>query len=129
MAELSKRQRRIAAERELKKGDSVLKEIDFSGMKNKPSFMTRCWRNNRYIVMIDDNRMTTHGKAILALVQKHDDTPILHHWSEMQKIKNTIFGEQSTAIEYYPPESELQDIHNIYWMWVFPDGVIPKPLL
>lgn len=126
--EITKRQRRIAAQREFKNGDIELKEIDFSGMRHTPSFMTRCFRNNKYIVMIDDNRNTTHGKAILALVQKHDDTPILNHWSEMQKIKNKVFGIETTAIEYYPAESDLIDIHNIYWMWVFPDGIIPKLL-
>jgi len=91
-----------------------------------PSWMTRVYRNNRYVVMIDDNAKTSKGPAIKAMVQRHDDTPIPNHWRELQNIKNEIFGPETTAIEYYPAESELVDEHNIYWLWIFPDGVLPK---
>ena len=123
---ISKRQRRIAAKEELKSGDKILKEIDFSEMLHAPKWMTRCFRNNKYIVMIDDNANTTHGVAILAMVQNHTDTPIAGHWAELQNIKNIVFGKEATAIEYYPAESELVNQHNIYWLWIFPDGIIPK---
>jgi hypothetical protein len=77
--------------------------------------------------MVYDNSPVSTGTAIRVMVQKHDDTPILKHWSEMQKIKNEVFGEETTAVEYYPPKSKLIDDHNIYWMWIFPDGVLPIP--
>lgn len=107
------------------KGD--WKNIDLE-TREHPSWMTRCFRNNRYIVMINDNAITDKGTAIRAMIQKHDDTPISNHWSQMQQIKNDLFGTETTAVEYYPKESHLQNQHNIYWMWIFPEGVLPIPV-
>lgn len=76
--------------------------------------------------MVYDNAHTTHGPAIQALIQSHADEPIKNHWSEIQRIKNEIFGKEVTAIEYFPAESELIDHYNIYWIFIYPDGVIPK---
>jgi hypothetical protein len=77
--------------------------------------------------MVYNNSLVSTGTAIRVMVQKHNDTPIVNHWSEMQKIKNEIFGEETTAIEYYPAKSQLIDDHNIYWFWIFPEGVLPIP--
>ncbi|SMC45926.1 DUF7694 domain-containing protein [Pedobacter africanus] len=100
-------------------------EIDLSN-KEHPSWMTRCFRNNRFTVMINDACKMTGGHiAIRAMVQKHDALPIHNHWSEMQNIKNKIFGEETMAIEYYPSQSELTDQANVYWMFIFKQGVIP----
>lgn len=63
------------------------------------------------------------------MIQKHDDTPIQQHWATIQKIKNEIFGEETTAVEYYPAKSNLIDDHNIYWLWIFPDGALPIPIV
>ena len=35
-------------------------------------------------------------------------------------------AEETTAVEYYPAQSELIDDHNIYWLWIFPNDVLPK---
>lgn len=101
------------------------KEVDMS-KANHPDWMTRSFINNRYVVMIGDEIKTTKGFAIQALIQKHDDSPIKNHWSELQKIKNQIFGEDKTAIEYYPAVNDLIDDYNIYWLWIFPEGVLPS---
>lgn len=90
-----------------------------------PVWMTRCYRNNRYMVMIDDFKLTTHGGAVCAMVQAIDAMPIPNHWAEMQRIKNEIFGPETVAVEYYPAESKLINDHNIYWLWIFPDGILP----
>ena len=88
--------------------------------------MTRAYKNNRYIVMIDDNaRMTNGVTAIKAMVQRHDDKPLNRHWREMQDIKNELFGSGTTAIEFYPAENSLVDHHNIYWLWILPDDALP----
>lgn len=100
-------------------------QIDLS-THSHPKWMTRAFKNNMFMVMVNDNANTTHGKAIRALVQKHDDSKILNHWQEMQRIKNEIFGEETTAVEFYPAKSKLIDDHNIYWMWIFPRGIIPE---
>lgn len=123
------RQRRLLAKKEMKKPVSKFEQIDLATASFVPKRMTRSFRNNRYIVMIYDNSKTTHGTAISVLVQKLDNTPILGHWKEMQKIKNEIFGEETTAVEYYPKESELIDDHNIYWMWIFPENILPIPII
>jgi hypothetical protein len=121
--------RKIKAKDLLRKPAGKFIAVDMEAFKHSsPKWMSRAFSNNRYVVMINDQAETTHGKAIRAMVQKHDDTPIINHWREMQSIKNEIFGEETTAVEYYPAESNLEDNHNIYWMWIFPNGVLPIPL-
>lgn len=118
------RERIKEANRRLKMPVGPWLEIDLS-TRPHPSWMTRAYENNRYIVMIIDNCPTNAGNAIRVMIQKVNDSPILNHWSELQKIKNELFGPETMAIEYYPKESELVNQHNIYWLWIFPDGVIP----
>ena len=125
--EISKRQRRLAAQKEFKKPVTKFEQIDLSSANFIPKGMTRAYRNTRYTVMVYDNCKTDKGVAIRAMIQKHNDTPIINHWSELQKIKNEIFGAETTAIEYYPAESKLINDHNIYWLWIFPDGDLPIP--
>jgi hypothetical protein len=126
---ISYRQRKKQAEQLFKQPAGRLEPCDLTKAQFIPKGMTRAFRNNRYVVMIFDNEMTTGGKAIRVMVQKHDDTPITFHWREMQNIKNEIFGPEETAVEYYPAQSNLLDDHNIYWMWVFPKGVLPIPCI
>lgn len=123
------RERKTAATKEFKKPVTKFTEIDLSTRQFIPEGMTRAYGNTRYVVMVYDNIPTTKGKAIKAMIQKHDDTPIVNHWSELQKIKNEIFGEDKTAIEYYPSKEDLIDDFNIYWMWIFEEGVLPKPIM
>lgn len=125
---ISKRQRRLEAQRLLNKQETKLEQVDLECHAFIPNGMTRAFRNNRYTVMIYDNSKTTHGPATKILIQNHFDEPIKNHWSEIQKIKNEVFGPEVTAIEYFPAESELINDHNIYWIFIYPDGVIPKPL-
>ena len=116
---------RTIAKKLLKKPAGKLVEVDLS-TRDHPAWMTRAYTNNRYVIMIDDAAKVTGGiAAIKAMIQRHDDKPIPNHWSEMQSIKNELFGEEVTAIEYYPAESKLQNHHNIYWLWILPEGVIP----
>lgn len=117
------------AQRLFKLPPGKLEQVDLTNVKFIPRGMTRCFRNNRYTVMVFDNHLTTHGTAIRVMIQKHDDTPITFHWREMMKIKNEVFGEETIALEFYPKKSELIDDHNIYWMWIFPEEQFPKPIL
>lgn len=79
--------------------------------------------------MVFDNHKTTLGYATRVMIQKHDDSVFPNHWQEIQNIKNECFGEETTAIEYYPAESEKIDDHNIYWIWIYPVGSFPMPLI
>lgn len=118
-----------AARKLLKKPKGKLLPVDLSEC-NHPEWMTRAFSNNRYIVMINDSAKMTGGiTAIKAMVQRHDDRPIHNHWREMQNIKNEIFGDDVTAIEFYPSESSLEDVANIYWLWVLPfEALLPIAL-
>lgn len=125
----SKRQIRLAAKKALELPQGKFEEIDLSKANYVPDGCTKAYRNNRYTVTVYENVPTTHGPAVKALVQKHGDTPLINHWAEMQRIKNEIFGREVVAVEYYPREYDKIDAHQIYWMWIFPTGVLPIPLL
>lgn len=125
----NKQQRKVLAKKEFKKPVTKFEPIDLNVACFVPKGMTRAYKNTRYIVMVYDNHPVSTGFATCALIQKHDDTPIVRHWSEIQKIKNEIFGENTVAIEYYPAQNDLVDEHNIYWIWLFPKGVLPMPTL
>ena len=122
------KQRKAAARKEFKLPVSKFEQIDLSTAKAIPRGMTRAYRNTRFTVMVYDHSPVSPGTAIRVMVQRHDDTPIVRHWSTMQKIKNEIFGAETIAVEYYPAESDLIDDHNIYWFWIFPEGVLPVPI-
>jgi hypothetical protein len=126
MSNSLRKRRNNAAKRLYKLPAGEFTEIDLT-KREHPRWMTRAFYNNRYVVMINDKAETDKGTAIRAMVQRHDGTPIPNHWSEMQNIKNELFGHETLAIEYYPKVSQLTDEHNIYWMWIFPEGVIPIP--
>lgn len=123
---VSKRQRRIAAQGLLKKPEDQFEIIDLATANYVPPGMTRAYHNNRFTVMIYDGSTTTHGPATVARIQNHTDTPIINHWAVLQRIKNVLFGVEVTAVEYYPAESQLENIHNIYWLVIYPEGVLPK---
>lgn len=94
-------------------------EIDLSARPH-PADMTRCYTNNRFVVMVydDDTFPLWPVRAIRVMVQRHDDKPIPNHWRELQRIKNEIFGHEIWAVECYPAEPELIDDANIYWLWI-----------
>jgi len=102
---------------------------DLTTRKHIPPGMTRAYANNRFVVMIFDDSPTSHGPAIRVMVQAANALPIPDHWKTMQRIKNEVFGPETVAVEYYPAMSQLLDTHNIYWMWVYPAGVLPVPIL
>lgn len=125
--------RRKEAQRVARKGSPVFRPIDLDFERTQeprklfiPDWLTRAYQNNLYTVMVNDNAMTSSGKATRVMIQKHDNTPFINHWATIQKIKNEIFGEETVAIEYYPKQSQLIDHKNIYWIWIFPEGIIPS---
>ena len=121
--------RKNAARRLMKKPKGRFQALDLSKM-NHPGWMTRAFRNNRFTVMIDDKAEMTGGIfAIKAMVQRLDDKPITNHWREMQAIKNELFGANAVGVEYYPAERNLQDLHNIYWLWILPEGALPVAMV
>lgn len=107
------KRQRIAATKLLKKPKGKFFEID------NPKPYDKAYKNNRYVVMIDNNIPSPlGGKLTRAMIQQHDDNPIHNHWSELQAIKNELFGNETLAVEFYPKESKLINDHNIYWLWI-----------
>lgn len=47
-------------------------------------------------------------------------TEVRPTWWEMQRIKNELAGETATAVEVYPPQSEVIDQANMFHLWVLP---------
>jgi hypothetical protein len=125
----SERSRKQLAKKYYKQPVSKFVAVDLTKRAFIPMGMTRSFQNNRYVVMIFDLARVSTGFAVQVLIQKIDNTPILNHWSEIQKIKNELFGEETTAVEYYPAQSELIDNHNIYWIWIYPAGILPIPVM
>lgn len=113
----------------MQKPKTKFEPIDLT-LLDHPHWMTRAFNNTRYVVMINDNSpMTNNVVAIKAMIQRHDNEPIPNHWRELQDIKNELFGRHVTAIEFYPAESELMDVANIYWLWILPEGALPLAIL
>jgi hypothetical protein len=112
----------------LKKMPGKFEKVDLS-KRPHPLWMSRCYKNNRYMVMIDDNvRMSDGSTGTKAMIQRHDDAVFPDHWRELQNIKNEIFGREAVAIEYFPAESELSDRANIYWLFILPADSLPLPV-
>lgn len=123
------RNRKLLAKKLNNKPVTPFLPVPLETAKFIPTGMTRAFANNRYIVMVYDHTPVTTGEAIKVMIQKIDNTPILNHWAEIQKLKNEIFGGETTAVEYYPAKSKLIDDFNIYWIWIFPEGVLPMPIM
>lgn len=51
---------------------------------------------------------------------KRQDRHVVKDWRHLQAIKNEVCGPERTAIEIYPPESQLVDSANEYHLWVLP---------
>lgn len=51
------------------------------------------------------------------LVWRKDGKPLgTERFSVLQSFKNAVFGAETIAVEVYPPQSELRDRANIYWL-------------
>lgn len=53
---------------------------------------------------------------IVAGIRRHDESSNIP-WSHKQRIKNELFGTESTFVEVFPPASELVDQANLFWLW------------
>lgn len=64
---------------------------------------------------------TDWGEVIHACIRNTDNSDI--PWSEKQRIKNELLGEERTAIEVFPAVSDLVDEANMYHLWILPAGM------
>ena len=119
------KEQKIKANKLLKLPPGKFEKIDLS-IREHPDFIDRAYINNRYVVMISDNQKIGNQTAIRAMIQRHDDKPIPNHWTEIQSIKNEIFGLEEVAVEFYPRQRRVVDCANIYWIWIFQKGILPE---
>ncbi len=70
------------------------------------------------------DRMDISGARHLAISSLSGIRPT---WPEAQRIKNELAGAEATAIEVYPPQSEVIDQADMYHLWVLP-GRLPFSL-
>lgn len=66
------------------------------------------------------------GDGLTHLSIKRQDREVVRDWRHLQAIKNEVCGPERTAIEIFPPESQLVDSANEYHLWVLPaDAPLP----
>lgn len=85
--------------------------------------------DGRYAVLVRTLETGQLGSVKHAAIRNAESTEI--SWSEKQRIKNELFGEEKQAIEFFPKQSELIDEANMYHIWVFVEkeltfGIGPK---
>lgn len=86
------------------------------------------WHRNRiYSVRLFEGEAhfpTYEGDAELKTMQmlsimRRDEKPV-RKWGDLQRIKNEIMGPEYGAVEVYPPQHNLIDPANIYYLWILP---------
>ena len=85
-----------------------------------------CWINNLYTVKVyyPDNPVASqfpNNKFTLLSFRSHTNSHRAHDWRHMQRMKNEICGDERTAVEIYPPMSNLVDTCNQFHLWVYPE--------
>lgn len=64
------------------------------------------------------------GEVIEMSFKRRDREPI-YDWRDLQRIKNELFGPESTMLQVFPPESHLVDTANQYYFYVTRTYTVP----
>lgn len=78
-------------------------------------------RQDSQIVCMIRDLQTEWGKVSHVTITAHKQP----NWAEKQQIKNELFGEEATAIEVFPKESELVNNASMYHIWILHNISIP----
>lgn len=73
---------------------------------------------HRNLVFSVLDRTLSSGVRHLAVTSLSEKRPT---WWEMQRIKNELAGESATAVEVYPPQTEVVDGANMFHIWILPE--------
>ena len=79
--------------------------------------LSKCYRYKEEYVALTRELDTEWGKVIHCCFRNTKGTYI--SWSEKQWLKNSLFGDDRTAIEVFPQQDRLIDEVNMYHLWVF----------
>lgn len=74
---------------------------------------------------------TAHRNRVFSVLERKVEGGVIHYavaslseerpsWWEMQRIKDELAGPDKTAVEIYPPHSEIVDGANMFHIWVLP---------
>lgn len=102
-------------------------EIDLKKSESVPTGCVRAFHNAIYIITMY-YEPTSKGIATKLMIQRKDNKVPVNQFTDFQRIKNEILGKDATAIQYFPPQNDLVDLHNIYWIYAFKTEQIPIPL-
>jgi len=75
------------------------------------------WRNKVFCVLVRDDEVGVIHAAVSSL------SGVRPSWYEMQRIKDELFGATLTAVEIYPPHSEIVDGSDMFHLWVLPKDI------
>lgn len=95
---------------------AIIRHMRSEGMTSIPYQM---WVNGLFVVQAFNT--PNAWNAIRIMIRWADARPE-HNWAMFQRIKNDLFGPERVALEVYPGEANKQDVANMYWLWVLPEG-------
>ena len=78
-------------------------------------------KNNVYLVYVSDFDAPGIGSMTHLWIHRTDRKP-RHSWTDFQRIKNEVCGEDRIAVEVYPDAKSLVDQAHWYHLWVYPEG-------
>lgn len=105
--------------KQLKKGRGWLGDLDRVYVANDKSYCVMTREIDTHIGKVTHATLRSQGTH----ETNWKGTEI--SWSEKQRIKNEIFGEDAVAIEVFPKEDELVDEANMYHIWVLHEFELP----
>ena len=80
----------------------------------------RVWMNGAIVVQAY-KYPCAWGQCDRLMIRFGDGEPI-HDWGLLQRIKNDLYGPNRVGLEVYPSETHKQDVANMYWMFILPEG-------
>lgn len=93
--------------------------------------MLSCWyyRNNKYqVAKYPPRQYAPNWPEVIHLSIKRLDKAPVHNWSDLQRIKNEVVGNEYEAIEIYPAESRMVNMANQYHLWVIAKEGVSIPV-
>lgn len=87
----------------------------------------RYFVNNRYTVVIVEMAMPAGPAALHLLIMPRDNQPG-GAWSDLQRVKNEVVGDDVEMYQVHPPASETVDAEHTYHLWGYQDATWRLPL-
>ena len=77
----------------------------------------RAFVSQEVSVQISSFYHTVHGEVVHLWIRRHDSKPL--GWTQLQRIKNEILGEDQLCVQVFPKQSDVVDQANMYHLWSF----------